>query len=530
METAELSTPRIFVPSPQQQAYFDWLQTGRGSAIMEAVAGAGKTTTLIEGAEKMVGSVTFVAFNAKIAREIGDKLSARGFQPFGRSGKAAKTFHSVGFKMLRETFPQAPWARDPKDSQHLTDKKVIRICEQLIFEKQRRDLEGLEAAVAGMVGMAKNRGIGVFCAIDDEREWSQMVEHFALDEALPEGKEDMVPQLVKMAQICLKRSTEQFMEVIDYDDMIYLPLIKNLRVKWQSDWVLIDEAQDTNPTRRAIAKKMLRPGGRLVAVGDPHQAIYGFTGTDNDSLEQIADEFHCKRLPLTVTYRCPKAVVRVARNYVDHITAHESAPEGTVGHYHYSEVLDNVQLGDAVLCRFNKYLVSLVFRLIRGGVAAKIEGRAIGQGLVKLATRWKSIKTLNALEAKLVEHHEREVAKAKAREDDRKIDELSDRQETMVVLIERAREQGMSTVAELSTMIMGLFEDAEKMGDTSKIVTLCSVHRSKGLEWERVHVLGLNEIMPARCSRQWQEAQELNLQYVAVTRAKSELYIVGGLA
>jgi superfamily I DNA/RNA helicase len=530
VNTAEITAPCTFVPSPQQAAYFDWLQNGRGSAIMEAVAGAGKTTTLIEGAERMVGSVTFVAFNNKIAREIGEKLVARGHQTYGRSGKAARTFHSVGFKMLRETFPQAPWARDPKDAQYLTDKKVIRICEKLIFEKQRRDLEGLEAAVASMVGMAKNRGIGVFCAIDDEHEWRQMVDHFALDEALPEGKEDMVPQLIKMAQICLKRSTEQFMDCIDYDDMIYLPLVRNLRVKWQSDWVLIDEAQDTNPTRRAIAKKMLRPGGRLVAVGDPHQAIYGFTGTDNNSLEQIAEEFGCRRLPLTVTYRCPKAVVRVAHNYVDHIQAHESAPEGTVEHYQYADVLDHVQLGDAVLCRFNKYLVSLVFRLIRGGVAAKIEGRAIGSGLVKLATRWKSIKTLNALEAKLTEHNEREIAKAKVRDDDRKIDELNDRHETMQVLIERAREQGLSTVAELSTMIMSIFEDAERLGDTSKIVTLCSVHRSKGLEWERVHVLGLNEVMPARCSRAWQEAQELNLQYVAVTRAKSELHIVGGLA
>ncbi len=78
-------------------------------------------------------------------------------------------------------------------------------------------------------------------------------------------------------------------------------------------------------------------------------------------------------------------------------------------------------------------------------------------------------------------------------------------------------------------MIMSLFEDAERMGDTSRMIVLCSEHRSKGLEWDRVHVLGLNEIQPARCSRDWQMDQEVNLQYVAVTRAKRVLHIVSGL-
>lgn len=94
---------------------------------------------------------------------------------------------------------------------------------------------------------------------------------------------------------------------IDFDDMVYLPLVFKLRL-FPQDWVLIDEAQDTNPTRRALAARMLKPGGRVIAVGDPRQAIYGFTGADNDALEQIAAQFSCKRMPLTVSYRCPQAV------------------------------------------------------------------------------------------------------------------------------------------------------------------------------------------------------------------------------
>jgi len=513
---------RKFTPSIQQQAFFDWVVDGRGSAVVEAVAGAGKTTTLIEGAELMSGSAAFMAFNSKIAKEIDNRLKDRGLAAGDwRTRKEGKTFHSAGRSALLKAFPQLK-------SVEPTDKKVIRIVEELVREKARRDLEGLEPAVAKIVSMAKQRGIGALCRIDDQQAWEEMVEHFALDDALPEGQEHMVPHVIKMAQICLRRSNEQIAESYDYDDMIYIPLLRNLRL-WQHDWVVIDEAQDTNPTRREMARRMLRPGGRLVAVGDPHQAIYGFTGTDNNSLEQIAEDFRCTRLPLTVTYRCPKAVVAVARQFVGHITAHETAPDGEVIGYDYADIMDHAQPGDAILCRFNKYLVSLVFRFIRAGVSAKIEGRSIGQGLAKLAGRWKSIKTLNALEGKLVEFTEKEVAKAKLKDDDRKIEEANDRLETMMVLIERAREQKMSTVAELQDMIMSLFEDAEKMGDTSRMIVLCSEHRSKGLEWDRVHVLGLTEVQPARCSRDWQMDQEINLQYVAVTRAKKVLHIVSGL-
>lgn len=503
-----------FTPSANQQAFFDWIDTGTGSAVLEAVAGAGKTTTLVKGIERMRGTACMVAYNSKIAKELKGKIA---HVPTAE----AKTFHAAGYSTLRRAFKGAGFTnRDPDD------KKVLRICEDLIREQGRRDLEGLESAVAGIVSMAKQRGIGALVPMAAPGVWEEMVDHFALDDALPEGKEDMVPQVIAMAKICLKRSNED-LSVIDYDDMVYLPLQRNLRM-WQYDWLLVDEAQDTNPTRRAMARRMLKAGGRLVAVGDRHQAIYGFTGTDNDSLDQIGDDFGCIRLPLTVTYRCPKAVVRVANEWVHHIEAHESAPEGSVEEYDVNEIMDRVRVGDAVLCRFNKYLVTMVFKFIRAGIPAKIEGRAIGNGLAKLAGRWKSIKTINALENKLEEYSLKQIEKAKAKDDERKIEEICDRHETMKVLIERAREQGHSTVGELQQMILSLFED--DIGESRPMVTLCSEHRSKGLEWDRVHILGLRELQPARCSRDWQMDQEINLMYVAVTRAKSELFLVGGLS
>jgi len=283
---------------------------------------------------------------------------------------------------------------------------------------------------------------------------------------------------------------------------------------------LIDEAQDTNATRREMAKRMLKPGGRLVAVGDPHQAIFGFTGADNRSLDLIRQIFSAATMSLSVSWRCPQAVVAVARQYVDHIHAASTALEGSVSSLTYRQMLDTIQPGNAVLCRFNAPLVELCFRLIRAGKAAKIEGREIGKGLVDLVGRWK-VKSLDAFETKLIKWDARE--RAKAGNDEAKLARHEDKQATIVCLLERAREQGLQTVVEMQTMVSGMFADTALEGSAGQVI-LSSVHKSKGLEWPVVHILGRGEILPSpRAVQEWQKEQEINLAYVAVTRAQEAL-------
>lgn len=511
---------RKFVPSPAQQAFFDWVETGSGSAILEAVAGAGKTTTILQGVKRMRGRVWLGVYNTKMGREIKEKIGRdpelrdRTGDPRSPGALFTSTFHSAGNSALR-------FALGRRHRLEVDDKKVQKIVDEIVAE--RPDLDPIATCVIRAVGMAKNRGFGKLCSASDDRAWLEMIEHFDLDSDLPE---DFRPeQVAKMAQVVLRRSNER-LDTIDFDDMVYLPVLLGLRML-KHEWVLVDEAQDTNPTRRRLASMLLAPGGRLVAVGDPHQAIFGFTGADNDSLDQIADEHDCIRLPLTVTYRCPKAVVAHAQQWVGHIEAHETAPEGSVSSIEYDALHETVRAGDAVLCRYNKYLVSTCFRLIRLGIPAKIEGRSIGEGLVKLAGKWK-VKRLDVLRERLEKYLSREVEKALAREDEAKADRVRDQVETMYVLIERAQEQKIEDVAGLQAMIREMF--ADDVGADGSMVTLCSAHKSKGLEWSRVFLLGRSELMPARfATKAWQIAQEINLIYVAVTRAMSELIEVVGV-
>jgi superfamily I DNA/RNA helicase len=105
---------------------------------------------------------------------------------------------------------------------------------------------------------------------------------------------------------------------IDFDDMLYMPVMHNVSFD-HYNYVFVDEAQDTNDIQLEILSRLMAPKCRLVAVGDPHQAIYGFRGANADSMSRIGERFQCKTYPLSVSYRCPKAVVKEAQRFLTQI-------------------------------------------------------------------------------------------------------------------------------------------------------------------------------------------------------------------
>lgn len=506
-------TDRQLIPSPQQQAVYNFVEHGSGSAFVEAVAGAGKTTTLIEAVRRMQGSVAFTAYNKAIATEIDAKLKASGAGPSVKAG----TFHSFGFLAWRRAAPCVK----------VEEKKL----QLLLARQEEKTPEHLQEFVCKAVSLAKQRALGVLVPLSSVQAWYDIVRHFELDECLSnehaseEGLDMLVERGILLAQRLLRESIEADREMLDFDDMIYAPLIHDARI-YQNDWVLIDEAQDTNPARRALAKKMLRPGGRLIAVGDPRQAIYGFTGADADAVELIVQEFGCTRLPLTITYRCPKRVVDHARLWVSHIEAHASAPEGAVSTIPLSALLEQkkgspmLTSADTILCRNTKPLVELAYHFLQQGIGCHVEGRDIGRSLMALTRKWR-VSKVEALLDKLDEYLGKETARLLAKGQEQQAANLADRIETLKVIGESLPEG--ATIADLGKAVDALFGDTEA-GKPSSTLTLSTVHKAKGREWKRVYLLGRNKHMPSKYARQaWQLLQEDNLCYVAVTRAMQEL-------
>lgn len=497
-----------FLPSPQQAVFFDWIVNGDGSCVLEAVAGAGKTTTLIHGLSLMAGRVFFGAYNKKIAEEIAARAPKR-------QGMFVGTMHSAGFSAWRRFAPRVQVNAD----------KCRDIFRAACDRNPEAGYKQFEGPVLQLVSLAKQSAVGITKRAEDFNVWMDLVEHFDVEVCDEDTGVDNSKVIIALARKTLEASIARDTEVVDFDDMIYAPLKHNVRM-YEHDWVLVDEAQDTNESRRLLALRLLRRGGRLVAVGDRHQAIYGFTGADSNSLDLIAQSVNAKQLPLTTTFRCPKSVVTYAQQWVNHIQAAETAPEGIVRHDDISNLATVAVPGDAILCRFNAPLVEYVYKFIAAGIPAKVEGREIGNGLKVLARRWK-VRKLTALLDKLAVFVERESAKYRAKEQEAKAAAVEDKVNCLVTIVNRvlAIDPNCSTpVDRVCNEIDAIFGEHKEGEAPKNVVLFSSVHKSKGREWNRVVWL---QTGPSAWARQaWEQEQENNLCYVAATRAKHELVLI----
>lgn len=496
--------------SEQQQAAIDWVRYSTGSLNLVARAGTGKTFTLLKVAEEAKGSIVFLAYNKSIAEEIKAKLVKQGLR-----NARAQTLHAAGY---------GAWLRVAPAIKRPEEKKVEMIVKG--FSTEKGDFcDKNSFSICKLVSLAKQAAFNVEWPSSHE-DWIYLAEHYSVDDF---ADDDKLAEIVDYARKALQKSVEMDMEMIDFDDMIYAPLIHNANMP-QYDWVLLDEAQDTNTSRRLLAIKMMKPGGRLIAVGDDRQAIYGFTGADSEAMNLIKARLKSKELPLTVTYRCPKLVVAEANKIVEDLRAHESAPEGIVRAissvdkegkpWFLKEMPDKTHV---ILCRNTRPLIEQAYQFIRYGIGCRIEGREIGEGLITLATHWKSVETLSELSDKLVDYKDREVKKWVNKGQETKAQAVEDKVDTLQIIIHKLVSDGKNTIPDLVVFVRSIFGDVIP-GETPKVITLSTIHKSKGREWDRVYLLDRFGTLPSGYARQdWQKVQEANLEYVAVTRAKREL-------
>jgi len=495
-----------FLLSPEQRTVVDWRVNGEGNVIVEAVAGSGKTSTLVAfcGDIPREQRSLFAVFNKKIATEIGQKV--RIFKSV-----EARTFHSIGFNATVRHYPGL-----------IVDKN----------EKTRRmNVEAgvpfhLRSAVVKLVNLGKQNLAGIKWPIDDESYWRELIQSYnvllRVDVVKGITDEEHEEQIVEHAIRGLKWSNSTLHSIIDFDDMVYAPLLLDLNVN-KYPWILADECQDINAGRLMLVEKMMATDSRCVFVGDRHQAIYGFTGAFSSALTVIQERFNCSILPLTVTFRCSKAATELAKTWVPQITAHSNNKDGSIIEIEGADILTSCRPtpGDAILCRNTKPLIKLALALIREGIPVHVEGRDIGENLGRLVDRQRA-ENVADLSRKIEEYRRSEMDKLIARQDEYGLEALTDRIDSLVSVME-----GCSTVTEVKERIDSLFNLSDDgPNNYSTTVTLSTIHKAKGLEWDRVFLLGFRELQPSRYAKlDWEREQEFNLMYVAVTRTKDQLVI-----
>lgn len=506
--------------SPHQAAIFDHFRYGRGSRLVKAVAGSGKTTTMKNAVRYLPEwmSVQMLAFNVEATEQLKAAIvelieADAGIRHYRQV--RANSFHSLCMGALRK-YLNLPDAQVKVEDVSAKTRKLLRQhLGETIEAQETINLYG--SFVGKLVGLAKGEGIGCLVPDTDERWWA-IVDHHGLyldsEEAQPGVGIELARRVMTWSEAAARQGW------LDYDDQLYLVVRWKLRL-WQNHVVVADEAQDTNPVRRAILHLALRDGGRLYAVGDPKQSIYGFTGATTDAMDLIAREFNAAELPLTVSYRCARSIVERAQTWVPYIEASATAPEGkVVDDAPLASALALLAPTDAILCRQTAPLVTLAYGLIARGRACRILGKEIGEGLVNLIEQQKA-RGVDRLIEKLEAFRNREMSKFIARGEEGRAEAVADRVECVLVLI-AALPETERTVPALVKRIRSMFED-DKKGEKQTVLTLCTVHKAKGKEWDRVAILQ-PELMPSKAARQdWQIDQEWNLAYVACTRAKITL-------
>jgi DNA helicase-2/ATP-dependent DNA helicase PcrA len=468
--------------SPQQEAVFDRVANGTRPLVIRARAGSGKTTTLLEAlgrVQRNAQRVLLCAFNKSIAEEL-----RRRAPPLVET----KTLHAFGFQILRSR-----WGPLEVD-RHRSRKLLRKALKDLELKCPTQDFTEL----LNLLSLCKSR----LCT--DEA----VVTRFARTKF----NEKLAP-LYGQALVAAMRAACQRTGTVDYDDMVFVPaVVKGIPVP-TFDLVMVDETQDMNKAQLALAQRAAGDQGRLIVVGDDRQGIYVFNGADTGFMDRMIRELGADELLLSVTYRCPTRVVALAQQVVPDIVARPGAPAGRVETI--SLLQADFQVGDAVLSRYNAPLVRLALDSAQKGIPIRIQGRDFFEGLETLIQNTKApdVRSLvhdlqlllrqgrERLDAIDVDTDEYDVAASAYAE-------TTDRVDTLLALAE-----GSHSIENLLERMGSLFKSE------GPALIFSSVHKGKGLEWDRVFLLA-STFQPEL------DDEECNLWYVAVTRSKSELFLI----
>lgn len=474
--------------SPYQEDIFDAIKDGEDDLIVQAYAGSGKTTTIVEGLKhtNQREDVLAVAFNKGIAEELAQRVPR---------GVTVKTLHALGRQALVDRFGDVK----------LATKKV---------SKHMRDFYP-NLASETYAGLAKTTALAKNCLVHKAEDIYDLMYDFDINTGLvtPEGLRDDEAEIEWMQHaraVFAKRVEETLLwcretaeEGIDFDDMVWLPTVLGLKLP-ERDRVFVDEAQDINPAQVAMIKNALGECGILTSVGDIFQAIYAWRGASDELLKSDAP-----KLPLPICYRCPTSVVKVVQKVVPTIEPWEKAPEGLVETVEHSRVVEKLVPGDIVIGRTNAALMRLWLQIVKANKPVRVLGRDMAKILDDLVKRSKR-ETVSELLTWLDSWVVKETKKLK--KERRGTSMVEDKAECVRTLAE-----GLTTVAALRDRIEKVFTENV---ETDRI-TLTTVHKFKGKEAPRVFVLLTTFFhIPDNTG------QERNCLYVALSRAQRELHLV----
>jgi len=488
-----------------QEAIFEFVLHGQGDGIINAVAGAGKTWTLVQSARLLhllpgARRATFAAFNRHIAETLRAKLTG--------TPMTANTINGMGHGCLMK---------------HLSGR--VRVDEE---KYKRLTLEWVEFDMDAHSSFLKKTerteiAFNLFNLVRYARLMLPLPTDLEALAALAARFDLIVPEfaLPGVAEIMGKgENMAADQNVIDFTDQLWLPFMWQLKPP-PMNYVFVDECQDLSPAQLDLVLKSRAPGGRMLFVGDPNQSIMAFAGADADSFWNIKARTAAVELPLSICYRCPTSHIAVAQKLVPHIQARPDAPLGSISEIPESALAAHVQTGDLILCRMTAPLVAWCIKLIQSGIHARVRGVDVCASLIAIVRRiaHESGFAYQAFEAQLSAYeNQQRVYLAGRRNSAGRMQSLKDKCDA---IRECYQSLEATSADELCRQIQALFSDDRTP------VWLSTIHRAKGLENPTVYILNPHRLpLEWPDQQEWEWQQELNLRYVAVTRATERLVLL----
>ena len=494
--------------SDYQKAIYKFIESGTGHLVVEANAGCGKTSTMVKCLDFIPESkkVLLSAFNRDIVKELEKRTK-------GRPNVEVRTLHGVGLKMLKLNFPKNELVPDVyKYDTHI--KNHISIYTSI----NTRALKNGEYQKY-LDNIKKYVEFGRFYMCQVEKDLDMIEDRYGID-TIADEKEVAV-------KVMEWGKTE--LDTIDYTDMVWLPHVLYAKpYSLQFDFIFIDECQDMNVAERELVLKCFKMGTRMISCGDENQCLYSFSGADPNSFKALKSMPNTTCLPLSISYRCPKNIVKFANRLVPQI---EWNPSNEIeGEIKYNVQLDEIGEGDMVLCRNNAPLIHAYNEFLKAGKKATIRGKEFGNTLKSVIRAYKYDElnlnlnkdglfprlydNLFTTRNKLMQQHgiDKDTA-MKSPVIENKLDVIK----TLEVLSE-----GLTTKEELLERVEEVFPKRSK----NEGISLSTVHKAKGLEADNIYIICAS-LMPSKSAKKdWEVMQEKNLMYVAYTRAKRTLSFV----
>lgn len=481
-------------PSKYQIEIYKQYRETNDNLIIQAGPGTGKSHTILEMLKitPKFKKVILTAFNKSIADELEEKVPDH---------VKVSTIHSLGYSILRQNK-----LRNYKVSGYknfIIGKQVLGKQLQNLREKDRNIYLFIISEIIDLIRL------NLIKTKEDQR---LICDEYNI--SITNGELEDVEKVIQELEKYNEREHKEFM--IDFVDMLYLPYQQVSPLLFPKySVVFTDELQDLNPLQKYIIENIIsEKGGRFIGVGDKRQMIYSFMGANLKSFESFKNKPNTQILPLSVTYRCAKKVTEFANTVFDGLESFEQNREGIVRKGQLLEAED----GDFVLCRNNLPLIEAWLKLVKAGKKCSILGKEFGEQLISMMNKLSQFDDYKIGVTTLLEKKEEELKKIGV-DNPKNSSNYQKLVEKLNIVDILKKEFGSFQIAK---------NKVEEIFNNDGIgVRLMTIHKSKGLESERVFVLGYEELLPSKYAKTITEMyQETCLKYVCVTRAKHELVFV----